>query len=185
MRTKKITLYYKLTPNEVVSPSLKELERKDRWVKQLQKTVESEWKPIVMKVTYEPYDHDIVKQIRFFNGTVVKYYAIQDQDMTVGYPSSELIKQYREQILDEMLGYDVALVNRTVRRRRSTTDFRSVEAWYEFLNTVQETLFDSAGYEFPSSEEFWKLVEEVGYEQAENISIKQLQTRIAKKYENK
>jgi hypothetical protein len=181
MRTKSVSIFYQITPNEIISPAVRELERKDRYIKEVQKTVAAEWEPKYIKVTYEEHNPEIERQRRFFNGTCVKYYAIQNMDMFVGEPSNEIIKQYREQILDEMLGYDLALVNRVVRRRKSTTDFRSMQAWNKFLNLLEETLFDSAGYEFPDSKEFWDLVKLHGYDQAERISIEQLQAKMKRK----
>lgn len=157
---------------------MREMERKDRWIKDIQRSVEADWKPMLVKVTYELYNPEVEKQVRFFNGTCVKYYAIQNMDLTEGMPDSVTLKKYREEILDEMLGYDVHLINRTVHRRKSTTDFKSVEAWNEFLNTLQETLFDNAGYEFPDSKQFWELAEVHGYEEAERISIENLQKKL-------
>lgn len=175
MKTHRVALFYEVTQTEVKPPAVREMERKDRWIKEVQKTVEADWKPQYIKVTYEVHNPEIERQRRFFNGTCVKYYAIQNENMLIGTPDTETLKKYRETILDEMLGYDLALVNRTVRRRKSTSDFKSVQAWNKFLNTLEETIFDSAGYEFPDSKEFWELVKEHGYEQAERISIEKLQ----------
>ena len=93
-------------------------------------------------------------------------------------PKSEVLKQYREEILDELLGYDKMLVTRTVRQRKSTTDFKTVQAWNKFIKLLEETLFEQAGYEFPESEEFWKLVKVHGYTEARKISLQQLQNII-------
>ena len=147
----------------------------------MQKSIEADWKPLVVKVLYEVFDPEVERQRRFFNGTCVKYYTIQNEHLTVGMPSNDLIKKYRETILDEMLGFELTLVGRTVRRRKSTSDFKSVQAWSKFLNTLEETLFDSAGFEFPDSEDFWKLVKEHGYEEAERISIERLQATMKTK----
>lgn len=174
MRTKRITLYYKVTQEGLTPPAAHELERKDRWVREVQKTVEAVWKPQIIRVTYELFNPEVARQLRFFNGTCIKYYAIQDMDLIGTVPDSVTLKRYREEILDEMLGYDLALVNRTVRRRKSTSDFKSVQAWNKFLNTLEETIFEDAGYKFPDSEEFWELVKEYGYEQAERMSLERL-----------
>lgn len=182
--TKKITLFYQLTPTTVVPPAIREVQRKDQWIRNLQQTIEADWKPLLVKLTYELFNPEVEKQIRFFNGTCVKYYAIQNMDMLVGVPDSKTLKIYREEILDEMLGYDLHLVHRTIRQRKSTTDFKSVEAWNKFLNLLQETLFDSAGYIFPDSKEFWELVEEHGHEEAERISIENLQRILKAKQTN-
>ncbi len=101
--------------------------------------------------------------------------------MTSGVPSNEVLKKYREEILDEMLGYDTQLVTRTIRQRKSTSDFKTVQAWNKFLSTLEETLFASAGYEFPDSEAFWKLVKDVGYDEADRISTERLQTNTKRK----
>ena len=181
MRTSRITLFYNITQTEVIPPAVRELERKDRWIKSVQATVEADYKPKIIKTTYELFDPETERQRRFFNGTCVKYYAIQNMDMTVGVPSNEVIKQYREELLDEVLGYDLALVHRTVRRRKSTSDFKTVQAWNKFLGLLEENIFDTAGYEFPDSKEFWDLVKQHGYEEAEQISIERLQTNIKAK----
>lgn len=181
MRTKSLSLYYKLTQKEVTPPPLKELERKDAWVKELQKTVESDWKPLVMKVTYELYNPEIEEMRRFFNGPCVAYYAIQNSDITSGQVSPETLKQYREEILDEMLGYDVKTVNKIIRKRKSTSDFKTVQAWHTFLKELEENLFDSAGYEFPDSKAFWGMVKAYGYEAACRISRETLQGKLLKK----
>ncbi len=182
MRTKKIVLFYRLTQDKVIPPAARELARKDNWVKEWQKTIEADFKPMTMKVTYEPFNPEIQRMSRFFNGTCVKYYAIQNMDMTEGIPDSNTIKRYREQILDEMLGYDLHLINKTVRRRKSTTDFKSVQAWNNFLSTLEETIFDAGGYTFPDSKEFWELVEKHGHDEAERISIDNLQRLIKAKH---
>jgi flagellar biosynthesis chaperone FliJ len=80
--------------------------------------------------------------------------------------------------LDQILGYDVHLHNRIIRERKSTTDFRDVQAWNVFLKTIEETIFDAAGYEFPDSKNFWELVDKYGYEQAERISVETLQRKL-------
>lgn len=174
-------LFYEATQSEVKPPAERELERKDRWVKEVQRGVEADYKPEYIKVTYELHNPEIERQRRFFNGTCVKYYAIQNENMLEGVPDSPTLKKYRETILDEMIGYDLHLVKKVVRRRKSTSDFQSVQAWNKFLNTLEETIFDSAGYEFPDSKDFWELVKEHGYEQAERISIERLQAKMKAK----
>jgi len=181
MRTTHITLFYKITQNEVIPPALTEMERKDRWIKECQKTVEADYQPKIIKVIYELYDPAIEDMRRFFNGVCVLYYTIQNEDMTVGVPSNEMLKQYREDLLDEMLGYDYHGVKKIHRMRKSTTDFKSVQAWNKFLKMLEETVFDHAGFEFPNSEEFWKMVGLHGYEEAKKVSIQQLQAKLLKK----
>lgn len=181
MITKSVTIFYELTQQEVKPPAIRELERKERWVKELQKTVEADYKPIFVKVTYEIHNPEIERLRRFFNGTCIKYYTIQNEDMVEGVPSNELLKKYRIDILDQMLGYDVHLTNRIIRERKSTSDFKTVQAWSKFLNVLQETIFDSAGYEFPESKDFWELVKQHGYDEAERISITKLQEIMKRK----
>lgn len=181
MRTSKVSIFYQITQTQVIPPAIREMERKDRWIKEAQKTVEADYKPKYIKVSYEIHDPDIERQRKFFNGTCVKYYTIQNENMVTGLPSNDLLKKYRETMLDELLGYDLVLVGKTVRRRKSTSDFKSVQAWNKLLNLAEETLFDSAGFEFPDSEVFWELVKAHGYEQAERISIERLQTNLSKK----
>jgi len=175
-----ITLFYKLTQKEVIPPPIRDVERKNRWIKEIQKTVEADYKPIYIKVVYEIEDPEVVRQRRFFH-IAVKYYAIQNSDMFENLPSAKILKDYREQILDDLLGYSLPMVTRTTRRRRSTREFNTVQKWDEFLKTLEETSFASAGYEFPNSKVFWDLVKAHGYEEAEIISIKRLQENIKKK----
>lgn len=179
--TKSITLFYKLTQSKVINPPIRDLETKDRWIGEVQKTVEADWKPVIVKVQYTIFNPEIERQSRFFNGTVVKYYAIQNQNMYDSLPTNDLLKRYREEILDELLGYDEHLVSRVVRKRKSTTTYKTVSAWNKLLKLAEETLFDNAGYDFPDSKEFWELVKEHGYDEAERISIERLQKTIKSK----
>jgi hypothetical protein len=179
MITKKVSLFYIVYQNSVKIPDSKSVQRKENWIRQIQKTVQSAWEPKLVKVTYELFNPEIDRMRRFFNGPVVLYYAIQNQDIISGeVPNTN---GYREELLDDTLGYDVRLPNRTVRKRKSTSEFISVQQWNDFLATLKETQFDNAGYEFPESEEFWKLEEQYGYENAKTISIKKLQERVAKR----
>ena len=182
MRTHKIAIFYEVTQQAIKPPAIRELERKDRWIKEVQKSVEADWKPLYIKTTYEIHNPDIEKQRKFFNGTCVKYYAIQNENFTSGVLPNEVLKKYRETMLDELLGYDLELVGKTVRRRKSTSDFKSVQAWNKLLNLAEEVLFEPAGFEFPDSKEFWELAKQNGYEQAERIAIQTLQARLIKKH---
>ena len=165
------------SPFKIIPPPITDIETKDRWLKEVQMTSESDWKPVTIKVTYEIYNPEIENLRRFFH-VCVEWYAIQNGDMVDELPKSAVLKQYREEILDELLGYDKMLVTRTVRQRKSTTDFKTVQAWNKFIKLLEETLFEQAGYEFPESEEFWKLVKVHGYTEARKISLQQLQNII-------
>lgn len=181
MKTSRIVLFYNLTQTEIVPPASIELERKDAWIKEMQKMVEADWKPLIVKVVYEMFDPAIENQRKFFEGAVVPYYAIQNGDYTVEVPDSATLRQYREEILDEMLGYDYQTVNKIVRKRDSTADFKTVQKWNNFLTMLDETLFANSGYEFPSSEDFWEKVKKYGYDEAKAIAVEQLQARLKKK----
>lgn len=181
MRTAKIVLFYNVTQKEIVPPALKELQRKEEWLKAVQSSVEAEWKPKIVRCTYEMFDPEVQNQMRFFNGTCIDYFAIQDMDLLDREPSSDETKKYREEILDEMLGYDFQAAHRLIRKRESTADFKTVQKWNTFLNTLEETIFDAHGYEFPDSKRFWELEKENGYDKAKSISIKQLQERLKKR----
>lgn len=178
MRTPRIKLYYSLTQTAVNPPPQKDILRKDVWLKEVQKSVEADFKPLLVEVTYELYNPEVVKQQRFFH-TCVKYYAIQDMDLLTGGPDNESLKKYREEILDDLLGYDFQTVNKVVHRRKSTKDFKTVQAWNNLLKTLEETQFEAAGYEFPDSKQFWEWVKEHGYDQAQGIAIVGLQKRMA------
>lgn len=181
--TTKISLFYNITQKEVMPPEIREMERKERWIKEMQKTVEADYKPKIVKVTYELFDPEIDNQRRFFEGAVVEYYCIQNEDMLTGIPASDMIKRYRLDILDQVLGYDVHLHNRVVRERKSTTEYKTVAAWNKFLNLIEETVFEAAGFEFPDSKVFWDLVRQYGYDEAKRISVERLQTNLSKRYD--
>lgn len=182
MITKKLTLFYSITQDKVIPPPSADIERKDKWIKDIQATVEAEYKPELIKVTYEMYNPAMHDQMRFFNGTVVPYYAIQNDDVIEGEPERERVDMYREEMLDQLLGYDYKTVNKVIRRRPSTTELKTVQVWSNLLQLCKETLFDNAGYEFPDTEAFWKLSKEIGYDNAKNESIKRLQSNLKKKY---
>lgn len=185
MKTKSITLYYNITPNEIISPSALEISRKEEWIKSIQKTIPSEVEYETIRVQYELFNPHIQDLQRFFNGTVVMYYCIQNDDMIIGEPTSERLAQYREEILDELLGYDYKTVNKVIRKRKSTTELKSVQAWNNLIKLAQETLFENAGYEFPDSEAFWELVNKVGHDEAKRESRIRLQNNLAKRNESK
>lgn len=146
--------------------------------------VEADWKPKMVKVTYELFDPEIENMQKFFNGPVVEYYAIQSREDLTGEVSSATREMTRESLLDEALGFDVPLLNgKTKRDRKSTTTFKNVQKWYAFLQTMKETQFEPNGYEFPDSEAFWENVKicgggQRGYEQAKLNAIQGLLRRI-------
>lgn len=183
MKTKSITLYHKITQSEIQDPPLADIARKDAWLKEIQKTIPSDWEYEMIRVTYEIFNPHIQDIQRFFNGTVVMYYCIQNEDMVTGEPSREMLMQYREEMLDELLGYDYKTVNKVIRKRKSTTDLKTVQAWNNLVKLAQETLFENAGYDFPDSEQFWELVKKIGYDQAKVESRKRLQINLAKRHE--
>ena len=184
MKTSRISLFYSLTQTEIIPPAAVEIERKDSWIREMQKTVEADFKPLIIKVVYEMFDPAIEKQRRFFEGACVAYYAIQNSNLITGTPDTGTLKKYREEILDEMIGYDYQTVNKVIRKRESTADFKTVQRWNTFLQTLEETIFATAGYEFPDSEKFWEVTKKYGYDQAKRITIEQLQARLSKKNEN-
>ena len=135
-----------------------------------------------VKVTYDMHNPDIDQQVKYFNGPVVEYFTIQSTDATENRPQSAQLKQYREMILHDMMGYDVELPDdRIVRQRKSTAAFQSVQKWHTFLEELRETYFEPNGYEMPDSEQFWELAGKHGYDQAQEISITQLQKKLKKK----
>lgn len=182
MITKKISIFYSLTQTEIIPPKQEALVRKDEWIKELQRTVEADYKPLTIKVTYELYDPEVENMMKFFNGPVVEYFAIQSRENLSTEVDNLLKERTRETILDEILGFDVPLLNnKTKRDRKSTADFKIVQKWYNFLETVKETLFDPEGYEFPDSEEFWESSKKYGYEEAKTIAKQLLVDKIKKK----
>src|ERR1035437_7445035 len=133
MRTKSITLYYKIIPTEVIAPPAESLARKDAWIAEIQKTIPSDRDHQIIKVKYELHNPDIEQQSKFFNGTVTDYYAIQAMDIMEGDIPQITRKQAREQLLDSVLGYDIPLLGeKTTRRRKSSADFTSTQQWNDF-----------------------------------------------------
>lgn len=165
----------------MIPPPLEAVKRKDDWLREVQKTVEAEWKPKMIKVTYRIHNPEVEQQRKFFNGPVVEYFLIQNREMIEGRPATQEKQRYREAILDDVLGYDIELIDRKVRRRKSTSEFTETQEWHDFLETVRETLFEPNGYEFPESEAFWKLSAEIGHDKAKEAIIDKLQERMAKR----
>lgn len=181
MKTKKIILFYKITKDKVIPPILVTIERKDDWIKEIQREIEKKNNSRIVKVTYEIFNPEIKRILKFFNGPVIEYYVIQTTDMLKGRPERGLIDRYREELLDEVLGYDLPLVNRVVRRRRSTADFLDTQKWHDFLEMLRETQFEPNGYEFPSVDEFERIEEKLGYDGAHKAAIEELQKRLTNK----
>jgi hypothetical protein len=130
-----------------------------------------------MKVTYEVFNPDI-ENLRSFFHTCVKYYAIQNLGLTERDLTTEEYKQYREEILDELLGYDYQTVNKIVRKRESTKDFKDTQPWLTLLQEMEETIFAQAGYTFPDSKRFWEMVDKYGYKKTNAIALAQLKEKI-------
>lgn len=178
MRTKKITLYYSVTQKKVIPPGPGELERKDSWIRIIQSEVKSEWEPITVRVTYQIFNPETDQQRKFMEGPVVDYWLIQSQDLLDGDISPAMKRKARETLLDKTLGYDVDLMDGKARRRKSTTDFVETQEWHNYLEMLRETEFEPNGYEFPNSEDFWKMAEAYGYDKAKAASIEQLRRRL-------
>ena len=178
MKTKKIVLFYSVTNKEVIPPKKTALDRKDDWLNTLMKTIEAEWKPRIVRVTYEIFNPEVEQQRKFFNGPVVEYFGVQHEDKYDGELSNDQKKRVRETLLDWGLGFDVELVDRVVRRRKSTGDFIETQQWNDLLENLREGIFEEHGYEFPKSEDFWKLSRQYGYDKAKKIAIENLQKRM-------
>jgi len=181
MITKKISLFYEVTNKEIVPPGQGAIDKKDAWIKEIQRSVEAEWKPRVIKVTYELFNPETEQQRKFFEGAVVDYWLIQSQEDIHIEITPGMHKKARETLLDNILGFNVSLMNRVVRRRRSTTDFIDTQKWHEFLETLKETEFDPNGYEFPDSKYFNGLADKYGYEKAKGVALDELRKKLSKK----
>ena len=181
MRTKSINLYYNLTPTKIIAPSSEAKERKEEWIKQIQRTIPSEWQPVTLKVTYKIHNREVERQRKFFNGPVVEYWVIQATERTEGRPSRTEIARARETLLYDALGYEVELMEGLVRKRKSTSTFTDTQEWNDLLETLREIEFEPNGYEMPNSERFWELAKEMGYEQAKGHIIDKLQERLRKR----
>lgn len=181
MRTRKIKLYYQLTPKKIFQPPEAAMQRKNDWIAEIQRTIpdDKDWKTI--EVQYRLFDPHVEQQRKFFNGPCVDYWLIQSQQILSGEVPRLMHDQARETILSSVLGYDVHLINRTERRRKSTSDFSDTQEWNDFLETLRETEFEPQGYEMPDSEHFWELQKKYGYNQARGMAIEQLRDRIIKR----
>lgn len=183
MQTKKITLYYSLTPTKIYSPGPGELERKEQWLREIQSTVPAEWNPITVRVTYQIYNPETEQQRKFFEGPVVEYWLIQGSEIFEEEELTTTLKRKaRETLLMQVLGYNVETMTGSERRRKSTTDFTETQQWHDFLETLRETEFDPQGYRFPDSEEFWKMEAAYGYEKAKTMAIEKLKEWIKAKH---
>lgn len=181
-RTRKITLWYTIDRDGSIKPPHEgSTARKEAWLKELGQLARANQEPLMVAVEYRLSNPEVERIRKFFNGPVVEYYAIQNDDLTEGELAPDRKRRYREQILDEILGYDVELIDRTIRQRKSTGDYQDTQQWTDFLEEVKETLFDPSGYEMPDSKAFWELSKDVGYQQAHRISIEKLQERLRKK----
>lgn len=175
-------MFYTLTRDEVFPPSASEVRRKDEWVKGVQNEIAGPAETRQVKVSYEMHNPEIDKQRRYFNGPVVEYFTVQSTDALEHRPQSAELKQYRELLLFEMLGYDLELPDGKIhRQRKSTASFQSVQKWHTFLEELRETMFEPQGYEMPDSEQFWALAEKHGYDNAQAIAIEHLQKKLRHK----
>lgn len=180
MKTKKITLFYQIGRDETWPPTPVALARKQAWLDEIGRSIRKASELRIVRVTYELFNPEVEQQRKFFNGPVVEYYAIQSGDIK-GPVTREVIDRYRETMLSDLLGYELELVNRKERRRKSTADFVSTQQWHDFLERLREEVFEPQGYEMPDSEAFWEMAKKYGYNQAKVVAIEQLQKRIAAK----
>lgn len=181
MATKKITLWYQATKEGLIPPAPAALERKELWLKTILRGIRATWEPMMVEVTYRLVNPEIEQQRKFFEGPVVEYYMIQNDNNLTEEISKERKNIFREELLDQVLGYDVQLVHRAIRRRKSTTDYSDTQQWHDFLEELKETVFEPSGYEMPDSKTFWELSKQVGYDQAKIISIEKLRQRLIAK----
>ena len=180
MKNKKISLFYEINKKQIIPPKPEILERKEEWIKEVQQELPEKGRCVV-RLTYEIYNAEIKRQLAFFNGPVMQYYVIQSTDSLDTLPERAEIARWREQLLDDSLGYDLPLINRTVRRRKSTADFKTTQKWHDFLERLREDHFEAQGYEFPVSDEFLEMESKHGTEKAQAIMISQLQDRLRRK----
>lgn len=178
MRTRKIKLYYQLTQKEIFPPPEASLARKDAWIKDIQRSIEADEKYKTIEVTYREVNQHIEQQRKFFNGPVVDYWTIQSQEILEGEVPRMMHDQARETLLSNVLGYNVQLLDRVERRRKSSADFTETQEWNDFLETLRETEFEQQGYEMPDSKAFWGMAQKYGYDQTRGMAIKELQRRL-------
>ncbi len=182
MKTKKITLWYTIDMEGNIYPPAKEVvEKKDMWLKEVRNQAIGQATTIVVANEYRMANPEVEQVRKFFNGPVVEYYGIQNDDLFEGELTPARHKQYRKQILDELLGFNVELVDRTIRERKSTSDYTETQQWTDLIEEAKETLFEPNGYEIPESKTFWELSKQIGYDQAHTVLIKKLQDKLKAK----
>lgn len=180
MVTKSITLFYKVTPEGVEHPPKSALDRQQEWLRTIQKTMAKKDKPILIKTVCTIHNPEIENMVKFFNGAVVDYFTIQSKDLLSGDIPPLMRKMAREELLDSALGYELKMLTKSARRRKSTANFTNVQQWNDLLKRLEETEFEPNGYFFPDSKEFWELQAKHGYDEAKEISIQQLRHRMQK-----
>lgn len=182
--TRKITLWYTIEIDGTITPPNEgAIARKNAWLKDLSQRAVGSRSPLMVANEYRLSNPEVERLNKFFNGPVVEYYGIQNDSLVSGELDPARKKKYREQMLDEILGFDVELINRTQRKRKSTSAFTEVQPWNDMLAEMKETLFDPSGYVMPDSKEFWELAKDVGYEQAKKIKLQKLQSNLRVKLE--
>lgn len=132
-------------------------------------------------MTYELHNPAVARQRRYFNGPVIDFYIIQNENLLEGKPTTEQRKLYRETILFDTLGYTVELKDRKIEQRKSTSTFTDVQKWHTYLEELRETHFEPNGYEMPDTEQFWALEKKHGMQTAADITIHSLQRKLKQK----
>lgn len=178
MKTKKIKLFYTVSDTETFPPPAAALARKDEWIDEVKRSIAKAGETRLIELQYRVVNPDVERLQKFFNGPVVEYWLIQSKEIMEGDPPAAQLKQARETLLSNVLGYDVVLMDRTERRRKSTADFDDTQDWNDFLESLRETEFDPQGYEMPDSKLFWELVEKYGYNIAKGMVVMELRRRL-------
>lgn len=181
MRTKKIRLFYTVSDKEIFPPPQASITRKDAWIREVQNSIDGAGKVKTIEVQYRVFNPEVEAQQKYFNGPVIDYWVIQGQELLDGEIPRIMHDQARETLLSNVLGYEVTLIDRKERRRKSTADFNDTQEWNDFLETLKETEFEPQGYEMPDSKGFWELVEKYGYNIAQGMAIMELRRRMKAK----
>lgn len=115
---------------------------------------------------------------RFFRGAVVPYYMRQSRDLWDDEIPAGLAEECTIEIKKQVgfLRYDHT--GHITDEVNSMTTFERVKDLVEFLNTIEEVVFNDQGYIFPDSKHFKELVKLKGREAASRQAIQELRQKV-------
>ncbi|MCK4609448.1 MAG: hypothetical protein KAT71_08195 [Gammaproteobacteria bacterium] len=152
MSNKKITIYYTVGVDGTISKPVATIAKRlaDFWAFAKRMAREGMQEGIV-RAEYMMVWGDVLRRRKFFEGAIVPYYAIQTLERM---PAPDEIRQFRLQILKELLGYSYTQpkglngAGELKEDRVSTTAFNE-QQWDDFFEVIDHTLFAPNGFMYP------------------------------------